>query len=480
MEENKEFEGKEYDTFFKQHCTRITHMTDLPECVEYGDRARLFPVLAETNRERRVTSIFLAVLTQIPALAETALRSIGVNVGKRTRIEAFTEVVLKERIDSDNRPDGLLVVRNGSKIWTALLETKIARNDLGEDQVERYVRLARANGIDAVITISNQFVARADHSPVRLPKTLLRKTRLFHWSWSWLTTQCEILHLQSVVEDAEQAYLLAQFLDFLRHSSTGVERFTQMGPNWKSVVQDVTNGATLKKGAPETEEAVACWFAETRDLSLHLSSRLGVPVTEKIPRSLIADPAARLRAGITELVEQQTLSAAFTVPNAAAEITVCASLGPRTISAGMRLAAPTDRKSTKARVNWLLRMLGEDDERLLVRAHWPGRIPHTTKPVAELRESPDAIQPDNPSVAPNSFEVILLERTGKRFGGRKTFIEDLERIVPEFYALAGAKLRKWQPAPPKPVKPAEDEDMPEAVAADEVRHSGEGGQGFQE
>jgi len=440
-------------------------MAERPDCIEFGPPASLFPVLAETNRERRVTSIFLAVFSQIPALAESVLKSVGVRVGKRTKIDVFTEVTLKGKIDTDNRPDGLLVVTNGSKTWMALLETKIARNDLDTDQVRRYVELARANDIDAVITISNQFVSRADHSPVQMSKTLLRRTDLFHWSWSWLATKCEILSRQKTLEGSEQAYLLEQFLEFLRHPSTGVERFTQMGPTWKNIVQDVTNGATLKKSGPEVEDAVACWHSEVRDLSLHMSSSVRVPVSVKIQRKLADDPTNRLKSGIAELVDSHVLSATLQVPNAAADIEVSASLGPRTISASMLLKAPSDRKSTSARVNWLLRMIGEDDDRLLVRAHWPGRTPPTTKPLAELRDAPDAIQADNPSVTPHGFEVILLERTGKRFSGRKTFIEDLERIVPDFYDLVGSNLRAWQPSPPKPVRTPEseptDDELPE-------------------
>ena len=428
---------------------------DLPDFVASGDCARLFPVLSETNKERRITSIVLAVLTQIPSFAEAALKSVGVRVGKRTRISAYTEVVLKGKTQGENRPDGLLVVSTGPRTWTALVETKIGRNQLDDDQVCRYVNLARENGIDAVITISNQFVARADISPASVPKTLLRKTGLYHWSWPWLTTQCEILYLQKAVDDPEQAFLLEQLLDFLRHPSTGVERFTMMGPNWKSVVQDVTNRSVLKKNAPEVREAVESWFEETRDLSLHISTDIGVQVSQKIPRGLVSDPNKRLASGIQDFVKDQALKATYQVPDAAADIDVCADLATRTISVSMKIKAPADKKSTKARVNWLLRMIKADDERLLLRAHWPGRIQPTDCEICKLREDPDAIQAENPAVSPHTFEVILVERNGKRFIGRKTFIEDLERLVPEFYNLVGSKLRAWQPIPPKPVQKEE-------------------------
>ncbi|WP_296763573.1 hypothetical protein [Sediminimonas sp.] len=231
-------------------------MTDLPEYLKQGERARLFPVLADTSRENRIASIFLSLLPQMPPLAGAVLNTVGLRVGKRTKIEAYTEIVLKEGNEKGNRPDGLLVVSTGKNTWSALVEAKIGKSKLDPDQVQRYLELARANGIDAVITISNQFVAKADHSPVVVSKTLLRKTGLFHWSWTWLATQCEILALQGTIEDQEQTFLLKEFLRFLKHSGTGVERFSQMGPRWKDLVQSVTNNGTLKKTAPEVEEGV--------------------------------------------------------------------------------------------------------------------------------------------------------------------------------------------------------------------------------
>lgn len=441
-------------------------MVDLPDFVVSGDEARLFPILAETSKEKRVASIFLAVMTQIPALSEEVLGTVGVRVGKRTRVRAFTEVVLKETVADGCRPDGLLIVDTGRTQWSALIEAKIGRNELTQEQVQKYLELAKANGIDAVITVSNEFVARADHSPVTMPKTLLRKVDLFHWSWSWLATVCEILEYQEAVTDAEQDYLLRQLNHFLAHPATGVERFTQMAPTWKDVTQSVLNDEALKKSAPEVEAVAASWIAEERDLCLHMSSHVGQEVSARIERKLARDPAQRLKSLIDTLVSSQTLSSVVRVPNCASDMDVCVDLARRTVAVSMSLKAPLDKKSTKARVNWLLRMLPDDDDRLLLRAHWPGRGAPTTKDIKSLREDPMAIQSDNPDAAPHSFEVLLVENLGKRFSGRRTFIEDVERIVPSFYDLVGVNLKAWQAAPPKPVKSRNEPDPGELTHAD--------------
>ncbi len=454
-------------------------MTDLPDFLKQGERARLFPVLADTSRENRMASIFLSLLPQIPALAETVLSTTGLRVGKRTKIEAFTEIVLREANGANNRPDGLLSVSTGKSTWYALIEAKIGKAKLDADQVQRYVEMAKANGINAVITISNEFVARADHSPVSVPKTLLRKVDLFHWSWTWIATQCEILEHQGSVEDNEQGFLLREILRFLSHPGTGVERFSQMGADWKDLNQAVTNNSTLKKSAPEVENGVGCWFEEERDLCLQLSRHVGQPVETIIERKLQSDPVGRLKDGIGKLVDHHCLTSVFRIPDSAADLEIVADLTRRTVSAGMKIKAPLDKKSTKARVNWLLRMLKEDDPRVLIRAHWAGRTPATQEPLSVLQETPDALQTENKEAVPHSFEVLLVERLGKRFPGRRTFIEDVERIVPDFYDLVGQYLRAWQAPPPRPVKSRTDltEDTTEqSVSIDLAPDGAESGQ----
>jgi hypothetical protein len=443
-------------------------MSERPAILIEGDRARLFPVLADTSRENRITSILLSVLSQIRPLAEEVMKTTGVRVGKKATIEAYTEVKLREQSNKTNRPDGLLIISTGKNTWKALIEAKIGKARLDPDQVERYLELARDNDIDAVITISNDFVSRADQSPVNVSKKLLKKTALYHWSWTWLCTQCQILDVQDAVDDQEQAYLLKEIIRFLTHKGTGVERFTQMGSTWKDVVHTVTNNGSLKRTSPEVEEAVRCWYEEERDLNLQLSRHVGQSVETVIERKLKDDAAARLKDGVAKLVDDERLCSAYRIPDSAADIDVMADLKGKTICSSMKLKAPADKKSTKARVNWLLRMLKNDDDRIIVRAHWPGRAPATDAPLSVLRENPEALQADNKDVAPHSLEVLLIESLGQRFAGRRTFIEDLEKVVPQYYDLVGQHLRAWQPAPPKPVNPARDSDLGSAGEQQEV------------
>lgn len=435
----------------------------IADIVIQGEKARLFPVVADTSKENRIASIFLALLPEIPDLAKDLLQSAGVNVGKRSSIECYTEVHLKNDADKNDRPDGLISVKTGSKSWQALIEFKIGKADLEKTQVERYLKLAKSHSIDAVITISNQFVARVDHPPVQVSKALTKKTGLFHWSWMSILTKCQLMEL----EDTEQKSLLSEFVRFLEHKSTGVSGFSQMNKGWKEIVTTARTGGTQQKSSAEVETTVAGWLEEQRDICLLLSRNVGKTVRQKIPAKFANDPILRLKTEISRFCEKNTLAAGYQVPDAASDIEVEADLVGRTIVVSMQLTAPKNRVSTKARVNWLLRMLKSTDERIIVRAHWPSRVDCTQVPLVELRENPEKIQTANLKLAPHKFEVLHFEALGPRFAGSRTFIEDLERAIPEFYASVGQYLKAWQPSPPKPVKKLHAEN-PETGGSDVV------------
>jgi hypothetical protein len=148
---------------------------ELPTVLERGERARLFPVLADTSKEGRTLSIFLWCLENVDEFGTAMLSSIGQRKGARSRIETFTEVVLKKGGDKKFRPDGLIVVRTGSREWSALVEAKVSNADLTAEQLESYLEIAKVNGVDTVLTLSNQFAPLPTHHPVQLSASARRK-----------------------------------------------------------------------------------------------------------------------------------------------------------------------------------------------------------------------------------------------------------------------------------------------------------------
>lgn len=166
----------------------------LPEYLKQGEAARLFPVLSTTSKEGRTTSIVLACISKVEELGASLLASIGQRVGKRASIETYTEVVFENQsAEIKDRPDGLIILKVGSRSWRALVEAKIANSELDPDQLERYRVLAKDNGIDCVISISNQFATTPQTHPLESVRKSRSKIPVYHWSWMHILTTTDLL-----------------------------------------------------------------------------------------------------------------------------------------------------------------------------------------------------------------------------------------------------------------------------------------------
>lgn len=439
--------------------------SELPERLTSGEPARLFPVLAETSKEGRALSVLLACVANIDDLGRTLLSTVGQRVGVRARVRTFTEVVLENAPEGvSGRPDGMIIVEIGRRSWSALIEAKVRRTRLDADQVQAYLKLAKANGVDAVITISNDFTAVPHHHPIRVSRPP-RGVGLFHWSWTSILTYAKVLLGAKEVEDREQLFLLSELVRFLDHPSTGVMRFDRMGGDWKNVVASVVAGGRLSKTSDPVIDTVANWHQECRDLALKLTELVNANVAIRLPQAHRNDPRRRVVDEAATFCDTSTLTVEFNVPAAASPIKVQADLRTRSIQASMTLSAPGDRRSPRARTNWLLRQLARSDAKYLhVRAIWSGRAAATMETLEAVRSNPDAIRAENPALAPRAFEVRLVRDAGARFSGTKTFVDELETSVLRFYAEVGQQLKQWQPAAPRIV--AQNEAIQKRSVAD--------------
>ena len=68
-------------------------------------------------------------------------------------------------------------------------------------------------------------------------------------------------------------------------------------------------------------------------------------------------------------------------------------------------------------------MLHSDDQRLVVRAHWPGRTEPTDASIADLRIDASAIQTSNSKITPHRFEVLMIDNLGSEFLSRKNLLK---------------------------------------------------------
>lgn len=448
-------------------------MSKLPDCIERAERARLFPILAETSKEGRTLSIFLATLAAVRELRINLLAEIGQKVGATAKLRTYTEVEFKCARGETNygRPDGLLVLDSWGRRWTALVEAKVGKSDLTQEQLERYLEVAKQNKIDAVITISNQFSAVPQHHPIKV-SSKYKGVELYHFSWMHILTEAELLTVNRNIEDDDQSYMLKEFRRFISHESAGVQGFDQMPPSWSEVVTKAKAGGILQPGS-EVKAVAEAWQQEARDLCLILSRQLQRQVSQRLSRAAMSNPEVRFQEDVDSLCKEQRLEVGVDVPDAASPLNVVVDLRSRTIRVSMNLKAPADRLSSKARLNWLLRQIPEDaEENLHIRCYWPGRAPATQFPIALLREDASRIEEGKGKMQVTSFDVVWLADLGRRFEQRRNFIDDLEGAVPAFYDKIGQRLKAWQaPAP----KLKEDRAEPEAVTPAAISQDAEAG-----
>lgn len=447
-------------------------MGQKPDFVVRGEPARLFPVLADTSKEGRTLSIFLACLESVGGFGRALLSGLGVKIGTRGRIDTFTEVVLaKSSADAKHRPDGLIVVNTGKSTWTALVEAKVGGSELTNAQIEAYLTLAKLNGINAVITLSNQFTPLPTHHPLTVSSVLTRKVALFHWSWGNVITQAHLLQELGEVDDREQLILLSELRRFLLHPSSGVKEFDQMPAAWSELCESVAAGGVINGKNQQCQAVVGSWHQLLDRVTTVMSRQVNNHVQIAMGRAEATDPTERLRRASAALIADASLAADILVPNAAAPMQVTADFRKRVVSVSMRLRAPGDRKSTKARLSWLLKQLSTAEPKdLHVRLFWPGRAQATQYPLATLVANPEIATDERPGMVVVSFEVLLVRELGAKFAQRKTIVSELVNSASLFHASVGERLTAWQP---KPAKIAEGKLEPASVGTEALRDEAE-------
>ena len=420
-------------------------------------RAALFPALSEGSKEKRAVSILLACMEQVPEFAMALLQGQGAPLGKKSKLKAWTEAGAIGRRGAD-RPDGRIEVESSrGQRWVALLEAKIGKAALESPQIEAYLAEGRAANADALITISNDFAVLANHHPTYRGK-IGKGITLLHWSWGSILTKCRLLTDGGEIEDPDHRWVIEHLVRFLGHPSTGVTRFDRMPASWKEITEAVAAGAGVKKGGEAALEVAGGWIQETRDLGLQLTELLRQPVPVKLSRAEREDPMTFMNRVIEGLCNEQRLEIEYVIPDGVSGLKVQADLRSKTLTSSMTVSAPEDRKTAKARVNWLLRQLAKTQEDgIHVKAAY-GRREDIQAALGKVRENPGILSKEDPKICPRRFEVKLISDLGRRMEGPKTIVQALETHVPEFYTQVGQHLRPWVPSAPRVASQHEDQE----------------------
>ena len=408
--------------------------------------ARLIPtsgINGADEQERRATSALLSVMSSVKEFGRALTDPIGAPAG---RLETFIEVpfILGEK---KIFPDGLIRAKWGKKEWTALVEVKTGTNALATEQLENYLDVAKENGFDALLTISNEIPAAVGQHPTSVDKRKLKKVALYHLSWSEVLTHAVMQKEFRGVADPDQAWILGELIRYLEHPRSGALSFDDMGPNWVEVREAVATG-TLRQTDKSVIEVAGRFDALIRFACLQLGRKLGAEVTPIVSREEAANPAARTNTLVASLVNTGAMTASIRIPNAVAPLEVHANLRASRITCHFDVDAPREGKST-TRVNWLVRQLKETPATVRVEAFAARAREGTAELLRDVREDPSLLVAD-PKKDLKSFRIAQIHPLGsKRGAGRGSFIDSMLTAIDTSYSDIGQSLKSWTASPPR-------------------------------
>lgn len=398
----------------------------------------------------------------VPEFGRALLGDLGAPKG---HLDTFTEIQLRDGDGKRCIPDGALVVKRGQTEWTCLVEVKTGRAQLREEQVSRYLDWARENGIDGVLTISNEITPSTDINPVKVSKVKLRRVSLHHLSWWRIMTEAIVQHRHRGVTDPDQAWLLGELIAYLDHEKSGASGFHGMGEHWVSVRTSASN-ETLRARDEGTREVAQRWDQFVDYTAMSLGQELGREITPARPRKLTTE--ARIDATLRELADAGKFVAALKIPDAVGHLDIEADLRTRKVTTSVELKAPREGRP-RTRINWLLRQLKKAPSDLRIDVRFAKTAETSSLLLREAIDEPERLlSATDPRREPRSFRIAMTRKMGLK-GGRDegSFVRETRRQAIDFYRDIVQDLREWQVPAPRMAKavdePSTEERRPELI-----------------
>lgn len=413
---------------------------------ERWQAARLIPtsgINGEEEAERRATSALLAVMSAVKEFGAAITRPLGAPA-------CWLQTYIEPSFTTDGRkviPDGLIRAERGAKCWTALVEVKTGSGALKADQIEQYLDVARAEGYDAVLTISNEIATSPSRHPVRVDSRKTRNVALHHLSWAEIITEATKQAIHRGIADPDQAWILAELIRYLEHQKSGANDFDDMGESWVTTRNAVVN-STLRRSDAGLIETVERWEQLLRFIAMLMGRELGVDVEVVRSRAEQSDPDLRVAAQADELVDTGRLSGSIRIPEAVGNLGVVADLRANRVSVSVDIEAPSEGRST-TRVNWLLRQLAEAPPQMSIDAWVANARNSMSELLADVRENPNLLIEDNKKEL-RRFQLTASAPLGTgRKAGKNSFVSTVLSTVRTFYQDVVQGLRPWSPRAPQ-------------------------------
>ncbi len=445
----------------------------------HGHETRLFPsahISSVREAEVRATASFLAMVKAVSEFGRKIVHQAGGPVGQ---LHCYTEVPFQLRRPGGKkpesiRPDGVLTAIRGKRRWSALLEVKVGKNPLGADQVNKYHKLARQEGFDAVITISNQPAQANGLPPLALDGRRLRSIPVAHFSWERLLSEAQMLSRKKAVSDVDQQWMLDEWIRYIDDPASKIVVPVELGPHWNNVLKAARTGALTQK-SPELRDVVAQWIGYLRQVSLRMRAKLGVDVRPKISRADRITPATHVDRLVAQACTKGFLSGTVKIPDAAGDLRVEVFLHSKTVRYSVAVRPPTEGRQ-KTRLAWLARQLRRSPRLpggLAVEVQWTKRGVFSASSTDKVIEDPAALlvndsgAPIPKDLMPKRYVVQLTTKLPRGEGRSSAAVLDgLSKALERFYRGVVEQMVPFVPkAPQLPERPVDGPDDGDSIGS---------------
>lgn len=382
----------------------------------------LIPVFKQT--ERRLLSVFMALLDLVPVIRSEFLAMCGYGAGKTSTVQSFMEVSYPSQRLADVRPDGLIACKRGSTVWSAFIEAKAENKPIRPDQIADYASLAASLDVDAIITISNEFAFSPTELPYHVAGSKRKKRDIYHFAWADIRTFLAGLSSSAELGDIERQ-VLSECLRYFWDTSSGISTYDAMPAKWPEFVQAAGVALGFGTKTQGITEIVHGWQQERRDLCSKLTYQTELNVELVHSAGVRASPDDRLAYDRKALADQYVLTANYSFRESKAQLTTVAELQSCRTNVTLQFLAPPEKKA-RAAVNWFLsKTEGAIWNAASVTFDWKGRGTKQAFNVESLRGYPYQAF-EGQKDAPKCIRVMKSIHDVRRFKSRKKFIEDVE------------------------------------------------------
>lgn len=324
----------------------------LNEILTEEREARLFAVAKSAESEMRATAALLSTIRSVKAFSQAIIKIANGPSSATRQVECYVEVTLEKTdpAQEKSRLDGVIVSTRGQDTWLALLEVKTGINQLDQRQFDKYLELARENEFNAIITISNQPAQTNDLPPLPI-KYRGSKICIKHLSWERLLQQAHLLIRQDDIADAEQQYILREWIKYALNPRSRVISAHVVGDYWKEMLASAAH-KRLKSSKDKLEQFIQDWVGFLRFQTFRLRARSGGVVDIKLKPKERKDPALYTKRLMAECLDEGQVVSSVRVSHAVAPIDIAFKLDARKVLFSVTLKPPDDRDRGK-QITWL-------------------------------------------------------------------------------------------------------------------------------